>query len=104
MTRARMVELKEALEQAGWEISNPVSATDIFQTSDDQITWEINNSKTQKASTLTFYLFDHLGRQTQQLSDIFYVKENTTDLKLYFEKINTPTWKSSLRFFVRSLY
>lgn len=104
MTRARMVELKEALEQAGWEISNPVSATDIFQTSDDQITWKINNPKTQKSSILTFYLFDHLGRQTQQLSDIFYVKESTTDLKLYFEKINTPTWKFSLRFFVRSLY
>ena len=89
MTRARMVELKEALEQAGWEISNPVSATDIFQTSDDQITWKINNPKTQKTNVLTFHLFDHLGRQTQQLSDIFYVKESTTELKLYFEKINT---------------
>ncbi|MFL1416415.1 hypothetical protein ACI77M_09335 [Pseudomonas fildesensis] len=99
-----MVELKEALEQAGWELSSPVNGIDIFQANDDQIVWEMINARTKKQKLLTFYLFDFLGRRTERLSDILYVEEKSELSKLYFEKSSSARWKSSLRAFVRSLY
>ncbi|MDN2697773.1 hypothetical protein O0882_15750 [Janthinobacterium sp. SUN073] len=98
-----MIELKEALEQAGWELLPKINSSDVFQANDDQITWEIINRRTHKNTVLTFYLFDFLGRRTEQLSDILYVEEKPKLSKLYFEKINSASWKSSLSAFVRSL-
>jgi len=104
MSRARMIQLKEALERTGWKISGESETEGIFYVSDEEIVWRLSNLWTGKKTQLTFYLFDYLGRRTEKLGDISYVVEKEKGLELYFSKIKTEKWKSDLKMFVRSLY
>lgn len=99
MTRARMTELKNALDHTGWEITDD----DLFLVEDEKIIWHLLNEKKNKSTILVFYLFDDLGRVTERLSDILYVDDEKNGIRFYFSKINTSKWKVSLRDFVRSL-
>jgi 3-dehydroquinate synthetase len=99
MTRARMTELKNALDHTGWEITDD----DLFFVEDEKIIWHLLNEKKNKSTILVFYLFDDLGRVTERLSDILYVDDEKENIRLYFSKINTSKWKVGLRDFARSL-
>ncbi|MDR5835486.1 hypothetical protein [Caballeronia sp. LZ034LL] len=101
MTMARMVELKQALENAGWMISDEDS--DLFIVDDERVVWKIEKIQSRKSLDLIFYLFDDLGRGTQKLADILYVEDNNQPKRLYFSKITSSKWKEDLERFVRSL-
>lgn len=102
MTQARMLQLKDSLESFGWEISPETGVSNLFTAFEDQITWVIFNSRSEKKKELVFYLFDHLGRRTEKLSDIHYVLESGSGLKLYFSKITSNEWRADLKAFVHS--
>ncbi|MDR5816280.1 hypothetical protein QCE62_22040 [Caballeronia sp. LZ033] len=101
MTTARMVELKQALENAGWMIFDEDS--DLFIVDDERVVWKIEKIQSGKSLDLIFYLFDDLGRRTQKLADILYVEDNNRRKRLYFSKITSSKWKEDLERFVRSL-
>ncbi len=96
--RDKMLEMKEMLEGAGWKILNE---GEIFTVFDDEIEWDMLNERTLSKETLTFCLFDDLGRRTSKLSDIFYVKRNKDNGKLDFDKKN-KSWKTDLKNFIYS--
>ncbi|MDR5825931.1 hypothetical protein [Caballeronia sp. LZ043] len=101
MTTARMVELKQALENAGWMIFDEDS--DLFIVDDERVVWKIEKIQSGKSLDVIFYLFDDLGRRTQKLADILYVEDNNRRKRLYFSKITSSKWKEDLERFVRSL-
>ncbi|MBC3379008.1 hypothetical protein H8I69_07740 [Serratia fonticola] len=103
MTRARMIELKDALEDAGWEVSTENSKGDLFYVEDEAVEWILLNENKEKKRLLRFCLFDHLGRRTTNLSDILYVEEVSLGIELYFKKINTKEWKATMKDFVSAL-
>ncbi|MBL5828885.1 hypothetical protein [Serratia fonticola] len=103
MTRARMIELKDALEDAGWEVSTENSKGDLFYVEDEAVEWILLNENKEKKRLLRFCLFDYLGRRTTNLSDILYVEEESLGIELYFKKINTKEWKTTMKDFVSAL-
>lgn len=96
MIKQRMYELKDLLENAGWEIENK---DEIFSVTNDKIEWSIFNERTLSKETYTFYLFDDLGRRTTKLSDTFYVARSKDDRRLDIQQ-NSSTWRSELKKFV----
>ncbi|MDR5759999.1 hypothetical protein [Caballeronia sp. LZ035] len=103
MTQARMVELKNLLEDAGWTVFGSPDKDKFFSVSNDQITWKLLN-RSGKEFDLVFFLFDYRGASTTKLSDVSVVEEKSTAISLDFAKINTETWKSGVRKFVKNLY
>ena len=96
MMRDKIVELKEYLALAGWEIKN---YDDAFSIVDDKIEWYLTNDTTGSEEIITFYLFDDLGRTTLKLTDILYVMRNKDNYKLYFDKKDND-WKRKVKDFV----
>jgi hypothetical protein len=103
MTGARMIELKDALEDAGWEVSTGSNKGDLFYVEDEVVEWILLNENKEKNRLLRFCLFDFLGRRTANLSDVLYVEEESLGLELYFKKINTKEWKTTMKEFVSAL-
>lgn len=95
MTRARLTQLREALESAGWDIASESENRDLFSPEEERIIWMLSNRKTPDARTLVFYLFDHLGRRTQRLSDLSHV-ETQTGTHFHFSKINSDQWRRTV--------
>ncbi|MDP9769253.1 hypothetical protein [Kosakonia cowanii] len=96
MIESKLLELKEKLEIAGWEITNE---EEILSVSDDKIEWEIFNEKISSKETLVFFLFDDLGRRTEKLSDIFYVMRLKDKVRLYIND-KDDKWSRNLKEFV----
>lgn len=104
MTRARMIALQDELEHAGWSISGYPDETDLYLVEDEKITWKLLSASHAQSIDLVFFLFDHLGRRTENLADISRADAMQKNASLYFSKINSPEWKSDLKSFIRSLY
>lgn len=104
MTRARMIDLQDALERAGWSISGYPVETDLYFVEDEKITWKLLSANHAQSIDLVFFLFDHLGRRTERLADISRADAMQKQSSLYFSKANSPEWKSDLKSFIRSLY
>lgn len=96
MIESKLLELKEKLEIAGWEITNE---EEMLSVSDDKIEWEIFNEKISSKETLVFFLFDDLGRRTEKLSDIFYVMRLKDKVRLYIND-KDDKWSRNLKEFV----
>lgn len=104
MSRARIIELINCLEDAGWLISCENEENSLFFVDSEKIEWHLLNPWNNSEVDLVFYLFDPLGNRTEKLSDILYVKESKNATKLYFSKIDSKQWKTELTRFVRSLF
>lgn len=104
MTRARMIALQDALERAGWSISGYPDETDLYLVEDEKITWKLLSANHAQSIDLVFFLFDHLGRRTDNLADISRADAMEKSISLYFSKINSSDWKSDLKEFVQNLY
>ncbi|HHQ6615116.1 hypothetical protein [Serratia fonticola] len=48
MTRARIIELKDALEYAGWEVSTENNKGDLFCVGDEVVEWILLNENKEK--------------------------------------------------------
>src|SRR5688500_16558276 len=102
MTRARLIELHKSLERAGWSAAGHPNEDDLFFVEDEKIVWKLRHAN-QAQLELVFYLFDHLGRQTEKLADISRVDAVPKGVSLYFSKINSRQWKLDLTDFVQRL-
>lgn len=94
--KLKLLELKEKLELAGWELIND---SEMFLAVDDTIEWNLKNRRLSSKEILTFFLFDDLGERTSKLSDILYVMRNKDSVKLYFDKKDS-NWNHKLKEFV----
>ncbi|WP_157697596.1 hypothetical protein [Caballeronia calidae] len=103
MTQARMIELRNALEGAGWTVLGSPEQDNLFAVYNDQIFWKLIN-RSGKEFDLVFFLFDYRGGSTNKLSDVSVAEEKSTGKSLDFAKINTEIWKSRVRSFVKDLY
>lgn len=103
MSRARMDELKNSLEDSGWLVSCENEENSLFFVDNERIEWKLLRTRDNNETGLVFYLFDPLGNRTEKLSDILYVKECKNGKKLYFDKINSRLWKTELKQFMREL-
>lgn len=54
VSKAKLLELKQQLDNAGWEISNE---EEMLSVSDDKIEWEIYNEKISSKENLVFFYF-----------------------------------------------
>ena len=104
MSKARMIELINCLENSGWLISCKNEENSLFFVDHEKIEWHLSNLWNNSEVDLVFYLFDSMGNRTEKLSDILYVKESKSATKLYFSKINSKPWKVELKQFVRNLF
>ncbi|EAA8874169.1 hypothetical protein CIU45_01370 [Salmonella enterica] len=96
MIKLKLLELKEQLEAAGWELNDD---SEIFLAADDAIEWSLFNKKLSSKETLTFFLFDDLGKRTDKLSDLLYVMRSKDSVRLYFDKKDN-NWKRKVKEFV----
>ncbi|MDM9616387.1 hypothetical protein [Kosakonia cowanii] len=96
VSKAKLLELKQQLDNAGWEITNE---EEMLSVSDDKIEWEIYNEKISSKESLVFFLFDDLGRRTKKLSDIFYVMRLKDKVRLYIND-KDDKWSRNLKEFV----
>jgi len=97
MSWQRMLQLKEALERAGWEISGESEKEGIFFVANDEIVWRLSSRWVDAETQLRFVLFGDLGRRTENLNDISHVLEEGNKVKLHFSKIKSEEWKTDLR-------
>lgn len=100
MTRARLIELQESLERAGWSVAGHPNEDDLFFVEEEKIIWKLLHENQAQHVELVFFLFDHLGRQTERLADISRVDAAQKGTSLYFSKINSRQWKLDLKDFV----
>lgn len=104
MTRARMTQLQQALEQQGWQVSGEFAPDELFYVERERIVWTLTHTGTGATERLEFQLSDHLGRITERLADISHVDARDKGSRLYFDKILSEQWGDGLREFVRGLY
>ncbi|KRB04365.1 hypothetical protein [Lysobacter sp. Root690] len=95
MTRARLTQLRDALESDGWDIASEYENGDLFSPEEERIVWALSSRDTASARTLVFYLSDHLGRRTQRLADLSHV-ETQTGTHFYFSRINSEQWQRTV--------
>lgn len=93
----RIYELKSLLESAGWRITNE---DELLSAADDTIEWLLWHQATAAEDTVTFYLFDSLGRRTSKLKDIFYVRRGINSIELHLDQQDPLKWKADLKAFV----
>lgn len=103
MTRARLTQLKNALEDMSWIITADNEKNDLFEVENERIIWNIYNERNGNERVLTFVLCAPLGGRTNKLADIFYVNDNQKNLTLFFDKINSVEWTKSLKQFIWDL-
>lgn len=66
VSKAKLLELKQQLDNAGWEITNE---EEMLSVSDDKIEWEIYNEKiSSKESLVFFYLTIWVEEQKSYLT------------------------------------
>lgn len=99
MMKLKLLELKNQLETADWEL---IDDSEMFLVADDSIEWNLLNRKFSNKEVLTFFLFDDLGRRTNKLSDLLYVGRSKDSARLYFDK-HDKNWKPKLKEFVFTL-
>jgi hypothetical protein len=103
MTRARLIELKDALEREAWEVEGEFGADDWLHVERDRIQWRLARPSTGAGETLEFVLFAALGGPTERLADLSHVDARSAGQRLYFEKIRSARWREALPAFVRAL-
>lgn len=103
MTRARLIELKDALEREGWEVEGEFGANEWFHVERDRILWRLARPATGAVETLEFFLFAALGGPTERLADLLQVDARSAGQRLYFDKIRSARWREALPAFVRAL-
>jgi hypothetical protein len=100
MSKGRMRDLQDALQQAGWEILNRDA---LFSIEDEVITWRCCHQLHNTNIELEFHVFGDLGQSSNNLNDILYCVVRGYGLELLFETRNTNEWKSNLTEFVQAL-
>ncbi|QWP74953.1 hypothetical protein J5226_14975 [Lysobacter sp. K5869] len=101
MTRARLTELRDALEREGWRIEGEFGADELFYVERDRIVWQLSRGDARER--LDFVLFAALGGPTERLADLAHVDAQPSGQRLYFDKIRSAQWRENLPAFVRAL-
>ncbi|SDW92953.1 hypothetical protein [Lysobacter enzymogenes] len=101
MTRARLTELKHALEREGWRVEGEFGAHEPFYVERERIVWRLSRGDSRER--LDFFLFAPLGGPTERLADLAYVDAQTSGRRLYFDKIVSAQWRESLPAFVSAV-
>lgn len=101
MTRARLTELKHALERDGWRIEGESGADALFHVERERIVWRLRRGDARER--LDFQLFAPLGGPTERLADLSHVDAQRSGRRLYFDKIASAQWRANLPAFVSVL-
>ena len=99
MSIERLNQLQNALSAEGWMIANPAQLHSI---EDECIIWHLI-SPDRSSITLQFYVTGEFGDVSTSLNDICFCQSKAIRSKLYFDKINSATWKQGLASFVAAL-
>ena len=101
MTRARLTELKHALECDGWRVEGEFGADEPFYVERERIVWRLSRGDSRER--LDFFLFAPLGGPTERLADLAYVDAHPSGRRLYFDKIVSAQWRENLPAFVSAV-
>ncbi|QQP97565.1 hypothetical protein [Lysobacter enzymogenes] len=102
MTRARLDQLRDALERAGWRVEGESGADGLFDVEGERIAWRLSRDDGAR-ERLEFFLFAPLGGPTQRLADLARVDARHSGRSLYFDKIGSAQWRRELPAFVQAL-
>lgn len=102
MTRARLEQLRDALERAGWRVEGESAADGLFEVERERIGWRLSRDDG-AFERLEFFLFAPLGGPTERLADLARVDARHSGLSLYFDKIGSEQWRRELPAFVQAL-
>lgn len=102
MTRARLDQLRDALERAGWRVEGESGADAWFEVERERIVWRLSRDDGAR-ERLEFFLFAPLGGPTERLADLARVDAQSSGCRLYFDKIGSAQWRRELPAFVQAL-
>ena len=88
--------LKKELYNKGWDICNPYSHDLYYVSEDFVVCWKITRGENTQL-TLHFPIFGKLGERSTDLNDILYCEESLNKNRLYFDKIKSNEWRTSLK-------
>ena len=107
MSKSRLLDLKEALGDSGFELLNelgdPKYTDSIFSPTTEIFVWGITHPEIDEDIELEFHIFGELGCRSNKLNDILYCKVKGRLEKLYFEKRASERWKKGLVEFIEAL-
>jgi len=102
MTRARLDQLRDALEREGWRVEGESGADAWYQVERERIAWRLSRGDGAH-ERLEFVLFAPLGGPTERLAYLARVDAQRSGQCLYFDKIGSAQWQRELPAFVQAL-
>ncbi|GEM_PF-3644361 len=98
MTRARLLSIKEELENHGVVI---LAENGLFYVDSQVIEWKL--LKGSQVLSLNFSLFEDFGGFTDDIRDISWASVSDRDIEMFFEKISSQEWNIELSDFVKKI-
>ncbi|MFT6504165.1 MAG: hypothetical protein ACJASQ_004308 [Crocinitomicaceae bacterium] len=107
MSIQRLNMLKNGLVQKGWTILNetgPKYDQGIYEVKEQKLYWWLRNVDTKiEPIEIHFFIFDGLGRRTEDLNDLAFCMKAGNKPELFFSKIKSKAWEIEHAQFIDSL-